>query len=306
MNNNLLSRFYNNKRRHEPGIPATMGWLIPGMALFSAVLLGAGYQLGLQRAETNGRAFASAEVEGLLERERLDVRTAQVEQRAHLDALALRIAKLQARIMRLDALGERLVGVGKLDSSEFDFASEPAQGGLGEDGDSSGVRDIIADLDRIERLFQDRASKLEMLETQLANRALIRESLPSGRPVDGGWVSSGFGRRIDPISGKRRSHHGIDFAAKEGSPVRAVAAGVVIESDNGSAYGNRIEIKHPDGYTTLYAHNEKNLVATGDVVAKGELIALLGSTGRSTGPHVHFEVRKQGQLVNPAKFIRAP
>jgi len=306
MNNIRLSRFDNNRGRNDRSIAATLGWLIPGMALFSAVLLGAGYHWGVQRAEANGRALATAEVEGLLERERLDVRSAQAEQRAHLDALALRIAKLQARIMRLDALGERLVGVGKLDSSEFDFASEPAQGGLGDDGDSSSVRDIIADLDRIERLFQDRESKLDMLETHLANRALIRESLPSGRPVDGGWVSSGFGRRIDPISGKRRAHHGIDFAGKEGSPVRAVAAGVVIESGSASAYGNRIEIKHPDGYTTVYAHNQRNLVDAGDVVAKGELIALLGSTGRSTGPHVHFEVRKQGQLVNPAKFIRAP
>jgi len=305
MNIILLSKFCKGKNSVDFSVTSAMLWVVPGLALFSAALVWAGYYWGSQQA--GDRSMVATEIRKVLDLEKQDLAEAQNEQRAHLDALALRIAQLQAHLMRLDALGERLVGVGKLDSSEFDFSTVPAQGGLAdEDGTSSSAQDIVVDLDRIGQLLADRESKLTMLETHLANRELMHEALPSGRPVNKGWISSAYGKRIDPISGKRRLHHGVDFAGKVGTPVHAVAAGVVVESGEASAYGNRIEIKHADGYTTVYAHNQKNLVKVGSMVAKGDVIALLGNTGRSTGPHVHFEVRKQGKVVNPARFIRAP
>lgn len=307
MNIILLSSFCKKKGSIDICMPGAITWLVSGAALFSVLLVWAGYEVGTYRAEHGLAEAATAELESIVGQERQEVAIAKAEQRAHLDALALRVAKLQAHLMRLDALGERLVGVGKLDSKEFDFSSEPAQGGV-EEGPvrSTNPGEMLTDLDKIDRLLADREAKLSMLETQLANRKLIREALPSGRPVDKGWISSFYGRRIDPITGKRRMHRGIDFAGPKGTPVHAVAGGVVIRSGKGKGYGNRVEIRHPDGYTTVYGHNEKNLVKVGDVVAKGEVIALLGSTGRSTGPHVHFEVHKDGRVVNPRKFIRAP
>lgn len=307
MNIILLSSFCKKKGSIDICVPSAMTWLLPGMALFSIALLWAGYELGIQRAGSEQIEAAEAEIRGIIDQGRQQLEVARVEQQAHLDALALRMAKLQAHLMRLDALGERLVGVGKLDAGEFDFSTEPAQGGLDDDpGSSSSAQELVADLNRIEQLLADRESKLSMLENELANRELIRESVPSGRPVDKGWISSTYGKRIDPMTGKRRMHHGIDFAGVEGAPVHAVAAGVVIRSGKGNGYGNLVEIRHPDGYTTVYAHNEKNLVKPGDLVAKGQVVAQLGSTGRSTGPHVHFEVRRKGRNVNPGKFIRAP
>ena len=307
MNIILLSGFCKKKGSIDICMPGAIAWLVSGAALFSALMVWAGYELGTYQAEHGQVGTVAAELENIVERERREIASIKAEQRAHLDALALRVARLQAHLMRLDALGERLVGVGKLDSKEFDFSSDSAQGGLEEGVVSSASADeIVTDLQKIEHLLADREAKLSMLETQLANCKLIRETSPSGRPVDKGWISSWYGKRTDPMTGKKAVHHGIDFAGAEGEPVHAVAGGVVVKSGKGHGYGNRVEIKHPDGYTTVYAHNEKNLVKVGDVVTKGEVIALLGSTGRSTGPHVHFEVHKNGRVVNPRQFIRAP
>jgi murein DD-endopeptidase MepM/ murein hydrolase activator NlpD len=247
------------------------------------------------------------ELRDMLRNERLAVEQARAEQRDHLDALALRIGSMQARMLRVDALGERLVGMGKLDREEFDFVAEPAVGGSDASGGvSHDVDDIGLNLERLNALLDDREGKLEMLEEQLLNRRLIHETLPSGRPVQKGWISSHFGKRTDPFSGKKSYHRGMDFAGKQGTEVYAVAGGVVERAKKVSGYGNVVEIRHPDGYTTLYGHNQENLVEEGDVVSKGQLIALLGNTGRSSGPHVHFEVHKDGKILDPRRYIRAP
>ncbi len=307
MNIILLSRFCKKKGSIDICVPSAMRWLVPGVALVSALLVWAGYELGSWHTEKTRSASAMAQLRQLVNREREQLEVARSEQRAHLDALALRVARLQAHLMRLDALGERLVGLGKLDGKEFDFSAEPAQGGReDEQATSPDAVDILESMQRIERMLADREDKLRMLEEQLANRELIRETSLSGRPIDQGWISSIFGRRTDPITGKKAWHHGLDFAGKEGEPVHAVAAGVVVRVDHEKGYGNVVEIRHPDGYTTIYGHNKKNLVSEGDVVTKGQVIALLGNTGRSTGPHVHFEVRRQGRLVDPRRYIRAP
>ena len=149
----------------------------------------------------------------------------------------------------------------------------------------------------------DRETKLGMLEDVLVSRNLQARILPSGPAVQRGLVSSKFGQRIDPFTGKREMHKGIDIAGKEGAQILAVADGIVIWSGERKGYGNLVEIDHGTGYVTRYGHSKQQLVEYGDTVRKGQAIALIGSTGRSTGPHVHVEVMKDGMYVNPAKYL---
>jgi len=277
------------------------------VALITAVFVVAGgglYWFGYQQGQ-GSHPRLNGSVRELLVEERQQLQRAREETRAHLDALALRVAGLQAHLMRLNALGERLVDVGKLDGEEFDFVSAPPLGGgdsLGE-GRSQQIAEIQADMDRLNDMLLDRERQLLLMEDILMSRAVQKEVLPSGKPVAKGWISSFYGKRTDPFSGKKSQHHGIDFAGKRGTEVIAVASGVVIRSEKLSGYGNLVEIRHADGYTTRYAHNQKNLVSVGDVVTKGQTIALLGATGRASGPHVHFEVRKDGRSINPKKYV---
>lgn len=265
-----------------------------------------GFQLGEEAGHSEVANSETTELLELLRAERQAIADAKADQRAHLDALAMRIADLQARLIRLDALGDRLVEVGKLDDGEFDFTAQPPIGGSDETQPIEDVSllDISADMSRITALLDDREDKFVTLEQMLMTRDLIDAVTPSGRPVQQGWLSSGFGKRTDPFTGKKAFHRGVDFAGKSGIDIVAVAAGVVTRSEMASGYGNVIEVRHADGYSTLYAHNQENLVGVGDVVGKGDTIALLGNTGRSTGPHVHFEVRRDGKIMNPSRFVR--
>jgi murein DD-endopeptidase MepM/ murein hydrolase activator NlpD len=224
---------------------------------------------------------------------------------ADLAALTLRIGRMQGELMRLDGLGERLVSQGDLDKGEFDFSAPPAMGGpeSGQSGEVAGVGDIRKMLDRLDAEIADRKQKLSVLESLLMSRSITERVMPSGRPVEEGWLSSTYGKRNDPFTGKPDFHPGLDFAGKKGSEVLAVADGVVIWSGPRGGYGNLVEIDHGHGYVTRYGHNQKNLVKVGDTVKKGQEIALMGSTGHSTGPHVHFEVLRNGKTVNPARFI---
>ena len=293
-----------SKAKKKRGV-ATLSWYAVAAAAFAVLFVGGvafygGYVVGSLKPPA-----VNAEVRDLLAEERQAVASIRQQSRAHLDALALRIAGLQAQLMRLDALGERLVRMGKLDAEEFDFLTDPPVGGADRSdlGQSQGVGDLRADMDRLSLLLDDRERKLLLLEDLLMNRELLAEVLPSGRPVRKGWLSSGYGRRIDPFSGKKSLHHGVDFAGKRGADVVAVASGVVVRAERVAGYGNLIELRHADGYTTRYAHNQRNLVAVGEVVTKGQVIAYLGSTGRSNGPHVHFEVRREGKSIDPRQFI---
>ena len=224
---------------------------------------------------------------------------------ADLDALTLRIGQLQSQVMRLNALGERLVTQGDLDEGEFNFSELPAVGGPQQTRADKSVpfNDFIAMLDELDSTVADRGQKLSVLESVLMSRSLRQRVMPSGRPIAEGWLSSNFGKRSDPFSGKQDFHKGLDFAGKKGSDVVVVGDGVVSWSGKRSGYGNLVEVTHGNGYVTRYGHNQKNLVKVGDTVKKGELIALMGSTGRSTGPHVHFEVLRNGKAVNPSRYI---
>lgn len=222
-----------------------------------------------------------------------------------LTAMTVRMAELQARLMRLDALGERLVDIAKLDGGEFDFSQLPALGGPddGELGVAYERPSFLADLDRLAADIDQREHQLDVLESLLANRKLQKESTLAGRPVTKGWMSSRFGRRTDPFSGRLAWHEGVDFAGKDGSDIVSVGSGVVTWSGERYGYGLLVEINHGGGYTTRYAHAKTVKVKVGDIVKKGQPLATMGSSGRSTGPHVHFEVRLNGKAVDPSRYI---
>ena len=224
--------------------------------------------------------------------------------RADLDAIAAQVGQLQANVTRINALGQKLVSIAKIDDGEFDFSNAPGIGGPSPEAEalpelnlSEAIGDVFLDL-------QDKEQQLIVLEQLLLNTQLQNEVLPAGRPIKGGWISSYFGNRTDPFSGKTEFHKGMDFAGKAGTKIYTVAGGVVTWSGVRSGYGLMVEVNHGNGYITRYAHNHHNLVGVGDTVNKGDAIATMGSSGRSTGPHVHLEVLKNGKAINPLKFVK--
>jgi len=240
-----------------------------------------------------------------IDHQRSMISQAKTEASVNLDALASRLSKLQGHIMRLDALGSRLATMASLEDIDFSAGQVPGMGGPNpiKPQNSLQVSDFISELEQLSLEIEDRGEKLKAMESMLIDRALQDQTLPGGRPVSGGWISSAFGWRADPLNGKREFHEGVDFASKSGSQVSAVGAGIVTWSGRRYGYGKMVEINHGNGYVTRYSHNKKNLVAVGEKVEKGQAVAVIGSTGRSTGPHVHFEVVHNGKQVNPKKFF---
>lgn len=242
-----------------------------------------------------------------LDRQREAISATRQETEDTLDALAIRIGQMNARIIRLDALGRRLTEMADLDDGEFDFDTEPAMGGPEEPyltGWAIAVPEVLTAMQNLDRDLDDREAQLGVLEGVLMGQSLEERVLPQGRPIKTGWMSSYFGRRTDPFTGKPANHKGVDFAGKAGAEVIAVADGVVTWSSKRYGYGELVEINHGNGYSTRYAHNSENLVALGEEVRKGQTVALMGDTGRATGPNLHFEVLQDGRAVNPVNFIR--
>jgi murein DD-endopeptidase MepM/ murein hydrolase activator NlpD len=224
----------------------------------------------------------------------------------NVDALALRIGQLNAHVVRLDALGTRLTQMAGLKDGEFDFSSAPSLGGPEEPLSATEAMQLNGVVDALEVLDEqlaDRDRQLTVLEDLLLNRKLRDEVRPEGRPVTSGYVSSQFGNRTDPFTGRRAFHKGVDFAGREGAEVVAVASGVVIWSGERYGYGQLVEINHGNGYVTRYAHNVDNLVAVGDTVRRGQVIARMGDTGRATGPNLHFEVLLNDKPVDPLTYV---
>jgi murein DD-endopeptidase MepM/ murein hydrolase activator NlpD len=255
-----------------------------------------------------GEAAQTAEIFGkwreVLKDQDHDIEIARRNAKENLEASTLRLAKLQARIVRLDALGERLTTVAKLDEGEFDFSGPPALGGPSvETGVEITLPNYMRELELLSEDIGNREQQLGVLETLLVNRKIQSEVFLAGRPVLKGWMSSRFGNRNDPINGRKAWHNGVDFAGKDGADVVTVAAGVVVYAARRNGYGRMIEINHGGGYSTRYGHHKSLLVKVGDIVKKGQVIGLMGSSGRSTGPHVHFEVFKNGRVVDPASYI---
>ncbi|MCP3870538.1 MAG: peptidoglycan DD-metalloendopeptidase family protein [Gammaproteobacteria bacterium] len=297
--------------RKAEGRAFSLAWLGAVLGtLFAVTVTGAlwlGYVTGVQgfAAAQDEASLASLLNEQML-KQRKELKETRQQTRAHLDALSLRMGSLQSQILRLDALGERLASAGSLDLEEFNFGQVPARGGLENPDSASSVElfELLSDMEKLSRTLEDREYKLDVMESLLLRSRVSEALTPAGKPVEKGWVSSGYGYRKDPFSGKKTFHRGVDIAGKKNSEVFAVASGIVTEAGPKTGYGYLAEIRHAAGYTTRYAHNSKIFVETGDLISKGDRIGLMGSTGRSTGPHVHFEVARNGKSLNPLKYLR--
>jgi len=215
------------------------------------------------------------------------------------------LSRMQASIAQLESLAERLVERTGLDGREFDFRAEPGVGGPEEAaiGHEATPVEWEAAVSSLSAQIDDRRQQMQILEEMLKWRDLRAAVMPEGLPVQAAYVSSRFGPRIDPFTGRRAAHHGIDFAGAAGTQIIAVAAGIVTWSGPRAGYGEMVEIDHGGGLVTRYAHNSENLVEVGDVVTRGQSIARLGATGRATGPNLHFEVMQDGEAVDPLPFI---
>jgi len=230
----------------------------------------------------------------------------EAEMKDNMSALAVKVGELQARILRLDAFGERLARAANIKREEFRFDEKHGQGGPLVSGGLS--RDLtVAEfqqmLSEISRVLDDRSDKLGVLDSFLMDDRLARKTIPTTLPILSGYYSSNYGQRIDPITGRSSFHTGVDIIAPAGTSIMAAAGGVVSGVEFQPEYGNTVDVDHDNGLTSRYAHLSKSLVKVGDVVMKGQHIAYVGSTGRTTGPHLHFEVREKGIPLNPNKFL---
>jgi murein DD-endopeptidase MepM/ murein hydrolase activator NlpD len=280
------------------------------LLLLLLLLIFAGYslrELVAERAELNIEQTVVENWKARLAEHDAEIRRLKLSSQERVDALTLRMGDMQARLMRLDALGQRLTEIAKLQNGEFDFSLSPALGGpvasVQSDETSYVLPGLLESLEQIENQIVNSEQQLEVIDALFVSRNTQDELFIAGRPIKWGWMSSAYGYRTDPFSGKRAWHAGVDFAGKENSDIIAVASGVVTWSGKRYGYGNLIEVSHGNGYITRYAHCKELLAAVGDVVEKGQVLATMGSTGRSTGPHVHYEVRKEGKTVNPKKYI---
>jgi len=299
---------------HSPAKTYTLnitGWT---KALLSVCLIGLPLGLGVVLGAIVGPKDQSQQLvdsetakewQETLAAQQQSIEKSKTEAETQLSAMTLRVAELQARLLRIDALGERLTQAAKLDAGEFDFNQTPAVGGPEELGEAINFEppSFLDVIDDIAEQLDNRQQQLDTLEALMANRRIQDDVFIAGRPIKKGWISSHYGRRTDPFNGQLAWHNGVDFAGKENSDVVAVASGVVTWSGDRYGYGQMVEINHGSGFSTRYAHNNENLVKVGDVVKKGQTLALMGSSGRSTGPHVHFEVYKNGRPVDPSSYI---
>ena len=266
-----------------------------GLLLAAGAVVGVGASVGVGLAATTGlRAHASSQ--------RAELEATRAQAQREVNALAARLAELQAEANRLNALGERLTQVGQLGDGEFDFDRPIGIGGAGPAHDMP-AGELRAGLGALGAQFDASGKQLSVLEALLFNRKLDQDATPSRAPIAHSYITSGFGGRADPFGGGGEFHKGIDFDANTGDPVVAVADGVVSFAGVRSGYGNVVEVDHGNGYVTRYAHNSRLTRKVGELVRAGQEIAKAGSTGRSTGAHVHFEVWVNGVVVNPRKFL---
>lgn len=285
------------------------GRVLVGSLLCSVFALFAGLGFTLAVFTVNPRDAAMRDLIALraqIELQKGELGNLESDSRRNLDALAMQIGQLRAQATRLNALGDRLTQVGKLEDGEFDFAAEPALGGPEEAlGEASSPLPLGGDIENLRAEFERQEAQLGVLENLLFDRKIDNALLPTGMPVAHGYVASRYGTRTDPITGRQAVHLGVDFDVPMGSDILAVAEGVVTYSAVRNGYGKVVEIDHGNGYMTRYAHNSRNLVEVGTRVHVGEVIAKVGSSGRSTGPHCHFEVWLNGRPVNPMAYVRS-
>ena len=247
----------------------------------------------------------------LLADQREEAARVQERVQGHLNAMALRLGELQARVMRLDGLGDRLAKTAGLKPQDLPSPSTSAAPGRGGAESSMPSRNLSVQefsnlVETLARQVDERSDQLSVLEALLVQDSANRKFLPTKYPIVDGWYSSNFGYRIDPFTGQQSMHEGIDFPAEVGTPIVAAASGKVVVAEWHPQYGKMLEIDHGNGLISRYAHASQLLVKAGDLVIAGQRVAIVGTTGRSTGPHLHFEVRLNGTAQNPARFLQAP
>jgi murein DD-endopeptidase MepM/ murein hydrolase activator NlpD len=286
------------------GLEQKLTWGVAALCVLTVITL-FGYGLGVKYGHKDIVLRWQEDVHNQQQR----MQALREHSQANIEALTYKVAYFQAHINRLNAFSYKLSAMADFDDSEIDFTQSPGLGGAPsfiEDVENKEILDgmelVLSELTK-ELEIQER--KLFLLDALLAEQNFHKESLPEGRPVEKGWLSSHYGKRIDPFTGKQEFHKGIDFAGKHDSNVIAVAAGIVTRAESAGGYGNLVEVDHGNGYVTRYGHNHTIEVDVGEAVKKGQAIAKMGSTGRSTGPHVHFEVLKDNVKINPTKFIQS-
>lgn len=273
-------------------------WIMAGTC--SALLLAAALGGAVLSRWTSGgdSALEPLHTELLASRKALEDARAQAQR--EINAMAIKLGELQAQANRLNALGQRLTERGRFEGGEFNFSERPSMGGP-ENPDGEPI-DLAASLGKVEASFAQAGKQLDVLDALLKSEAQTEASRPNRAPAPG-FISSGFGPRPDPFTGARSHHFGLDFDANIGDPIWAAADGIVSFSGRRGGFGNTVVVDHGDGYQTLYAHNQKNLVRVGDLVRAGQQLATVGSSGRSTGSHLHFEVHVNGRPVNPKAYL---
>jgi len=298
MNVIIVSKFFRSPLKLAFDNPKIASAAIGIVLAVLALAFGAGFAA----RGVNGAARGEiADLQAQLSRQNAELASAREEAQREINAVAARVGELQAQANRLNALGERLTRDGKLNDGEFNFDHTPGMGGAETVSDVPAA-ELLGDLNALQSKFDHSGRQLSVLEAMLYDQQVQLKSTPSTLPSPG-YITSGFGTRADPFSGGRAHHLGIDFSANTGDPVHAAADGVVSYAGVKSGYGNVVEIDHGNGYSTLYGHNSRLLARYGHVIPAGDTVAAAGSTGRSTGPHVHFEVHVNGQPVNPRPFL---
>lgn len=301
MNVIFFSRRNGRARQLNLSHPVTLS-IVSALALG---LLASTFVAGLTLGQHSMARMALLSPTAALRAEEQQITALRAQVQDKVDALAMRVGTINANLIRLNALGKQLTQMANINSREFDFDHDPPQGGSDSDGIGRGAQvvDLTAMIDSVSRQLDWRSAQFASLESVILGRQLSEQVKPSGRPVHEGYISSYFGERMDPFNGEEAMHKGVDFATDAGTDVLAVASGIVTWAGPREGYGNLIEINHGNGYTTRYAHNAQTLVNVGDTVERGQAVAVVGSTGRSTGPHVHFEVLRDGAQINPMAFV---
>lgn len=226
--------------------------------------------------------------------------------RENLNAMAIKLGEMQAQLLRLDALGERVSGLAGIKQQDLNFREPPGQGGaLSSQTRDVSLPELRKTLDSLSKAVEQRSDYMSVIESELVQQKVKSKMLPTVRPIDGGFSSSGYGWRIDPFTGRAALHEGMDFVGPVGTPIMAAAAGIVISTEVHPAYGNLVEIDHGNGLTTRYAHASRVFVKAGDIVKRHQKLAEIGTSGRSTGPHLHFEVHVNSVAQNPARYLAA-
>ena len=301
MNVIFFSRRNGRARQLNLSHPVTLSVI----SLLGLGLLASTFVAGLTLGQHSMARMALLSPTAALRAEEQQIAALRAQVQDKVDALAMRVGTINANLIRLNALGKQLTQMANINSREFDFDHDPPQGGSDSDGVGRGaqVGDVTAMIDTLSRQLDSRSAQFASLENVILGRQLSEQVKPSGRPVRDGYISSYFGERMDPFNGEEAMHKGVDFATDAGSDVLAVASGIVTWAGPREGYGNLVEINHGNGYATRYAHNAQTLVSVGDTVERGQAVAIVGSTGRSTGPHVHFEVLHDGTQINPMAFV---